>query len=233
MSNSNNYLPSGDNDRVTWLNNFYGKLPGYAPTLGITATEVTSVADDTAMFTYTVNISNVYKQTAQNMVAYKSLLKHQQLSTGPLGAIPGLPPIPPAPTAVPAGVFDRIAKLVARIKSSANYTNSIGQDLDIIAAPIVVTTATMQPTLRVSLDAGRPHIKWPKGNADALDLYVDREDTAGYILLGRFISPEYIDTYNLPSTMPLAQWDYKAIYVIGNNPVGLYSPAESIIVKKL
>ncbi len=233
MSNSNSYLPSGDNDRLTWLNNFNSKLSGYASTLGITPAEVSSVADDTAMFTYTVNTCNVYKQTAQNMVAFKSLLKHQQLNAGPLGAIPGLPPIPPAPTAVPAGVFDRVGKLVARIKNSANYTNSIGQDLDVIAAPVVVNTTTMQPTLKVSLDAGRPHIKWLKGNADALDLYVDREDGAGFALMGRFINPEYIDVYNLPSTTPLAQWDYKAIYVIGNNPVGLYSPAESIVVKKL
>ena len=233
MTSTINYIPNGDNDRVTWLNNFNSKLPGYATTLGINTAEVTSVANDTAMFTYTVNISNVYKQTAQNMVAFKNLLKHQQLSAGPLGAIPGLPPIPPAPTAVPAGVFDRISKLVARIKNSANYTNSIGQDLDIIAPITTLNTTTMQPTLKVSLDAGRPNIKWPKGNADAIDLYVDREDTAGFILLGRFISPEYIDTYNLPNTTPLAQWNYKAIYVIGNNPVGVYSPPESIIVKKL
>ncbi len=230
---SNTYLPNGDNDRVTWMNNFNAKLPGYATALAITPAELTSVANDTTMFAYIVNLSNIYKQTAQNVVAFKNLLKHEVASAGPLGAIPGLPPIGTAPTAVPAGVFDRISKLAARIKNSSNYTSSIGQDLNIIAPTITINTATMQPTLKTNLDAGRPHIKWLKNNSDALDLYVDREDGAGFIYLGRFINPEYIDVFNLPSTAPLAQWDYKGIYVIGNSPVGLYSPVDSILVKKI
>ena len=233
MSTTNPYLPNADTDRVIWLNNFNAKLPGYATALNITTAELASVNDDTAMFAYIVNLSNIYKQTSQNVVAFKNLLKRQAANAGPLGAIPSLPPIGTAPTAVPAGVFDRISKLVARIKNSTNYTTSIGQDLNIIAPATVIDTATMQPALKVTLNAGRPHIKWAKGNADAMDLYVDRQDSAGFVFLGRFINPEYIDVFNLPSTTPLAQWDYKGMYVIGNSQVGLYSAEESVVVKKI
>jgi hypothetical protein len=230
MNTSINYIPNGDNDRLLWLNNFNTKLPSYAVAVGILPADVTSVAHDTAMYSYMVN---TYKQTVQNLVAYKQQLKHQQNGAGPLGAIPTLPTLGAAPTAVAAGAFDRVSKLVARIKASANYTDSIGKDLGIIATVPVIDVNAMQPNIKVNLDAGCPHIKWTKGNADALDLYVDREDGAGFVPIGRFITPDYIDTTNLAGTLVLAQWHYKGMYVIGNNPVGLHSAAESIIVKKL
>ncbi|MBI2721064.1 MAG: hypothetical protein HYX39_02700 [Bacteroidetes bacterium] len=49
MSLTKPYLPNADNDRVTWMNNFNAKLPGYATALGITAAEIASVKKDTAM----------------------------------------------------------------------------------------------------------------------------------------------------------------------------------------
>lgn len=91
----------------------------------------------------------------------------------------------------------------------------------------------MQPDLVVKLDAGRPHIKCAKGIADALDLYVNRNDGAGFVLIGRLLKTDYIDTSNLPTTTLLAEWEYKGMFVIGNDNVGLMSPTVSIIVKKL
>ncbi len=108
----------------------------------------------------------------------------------------------------------------------------MGQDLGIIAAATVVDTATLQPQLTVKLDAGRPFIKCTKGIADAIDLYVDRKDNTGFIALGRLLKTEYIDIAPLPAATPIAEWDYKAMYVIGNDNVGLMSAVESVIVKR-
>lgn len=232
MNSSVNYIPNGDNDRVLWLNNFNAKLPNYAATLNIIDVEIQSVANDAAMFSYIINTLNAYKQTVQNIVAFKTLLKHNGTGASVLGAMPNLPAIATAPIAVNAGVFDRVSKLVARIKNSTNYNTSIGQDLNIIATVPVVDTKTLQPILKVILDAGRPHIKWGKGFADAMDLQVDRNDGNGFITLGRFITPNYIDTFSLNGTMLLAQWDYKGMFVIGNTIAGIPSLIESVVVKK-
>jgi len=108
----------------------------------------------------------------------------------------------------------------------------MGNDLGIIAATQIIDPLTMQPVLTVRLDAGRPHIKAVKGNADAIDLYVDRKDGNGFVLIARLLKLDYIDVVSLPANIALQEWDYKAMYVIGNNPVGLMSGVVSIVVKK-
>ncbi len=109
----------------------------------------------------------------------------------------------------------------------------MGQDLGIIAPTQTIDTSTMQPDLSVKLDAGRPHLKCTKGFADAIDLHVDRKDGAGFTLIGRLLKTDYIDVTPLPANTLLADWAYKAMYVIGNENVGLMSPVVDVVVKKL
>jgi hypothetical protein len=226
------YIPNSDADRGIWSSNFSTKIGTYAAVVGITSAEVASVQKDIAMFIYMLNMQEAYKQTLNNITAYKSLLKHA-VARQHLGAIPTPPILATPPAAVPEGVFDRISKLVKRIKASTSYTDAMGQDLGIVAPIQRTDVNSLQPDLMVKLDAGRPHIKCAKGVADAIDLYVDRKDGAGVILIGRLLKTDYMDTTNLPANTMLAEWDYKAMFVIGNDPVGLMSPVVSIIVKKL
>jgi hypothetical protein len=120
---------------------------------------------------------------------------------------------------------------VSRIKASLSYTTAIGNDLGIIAPESTIDISALQPILKVKLEAGKPRIKCSKGVADALDLFVDRHDGNGFILLGRLIKLDFIDTASLPSGVTLAEWSYRAIYVIGNDNVGMLS-AEASVVKK-
>ena len=79
-----------------------------------------------------------------------------------LGVVPAIPATGTVPDAVMEGVFDRVSKLVQRIKASTSYTDNMGQDLGIVAPVSVIDPATMQPVLTVKLDAGRPHLnKYP------------------------------------------------------------------------
>ena len=184
------------------------------------------------MFNYVINMAEAFKQTVNNITSYKNLLKHA-VGQQHLGALPVAPTLSTAPASVPEGVFDRVSKYVKRIKASTNYTEAMGNDLGIIAPVQTFDKTILQPMLSVKLDAGRPHIKCGKGYSDAIDLYVDRKDGAGFVLIGRLLKPDYIDTSNLPATVVLAEWDYKAIYVVGNDNVGLMSPIVSVVVKKL
>ena len=184
------------------------------------------------MFLYILNMHEAYKQTVNNISAYKNLLKHA-VGQQHLGALPVAPILPTAPAIVAEGVFDRISNVVKRAKAHANYTDAIGNDLGIIAPTQTIDVNAMQPDLKITIDAGRPHIKCNKSYADAIDLYVDRNDGAGFVLIGRLLKLDYIDVVNLPLNTALAEWHYKAMYVIGNDNVGLMSPIVSIVVKKL
>lgn len=232
MSSSINFIPNSDSDRSIWLNNFSTKISTYATLTGISAAEVTAVQKDAAMYIYIINMLEAYKQTVNNITSYKNLLKHA-VGQQHLGAIPSPPTLATAPAAVTEGVFDRISKLAKRMKASTNYTDAMGQDLGIIAATQTIDVNSLQPDLKLNLDAGRPHIKCTKGYADAIDLYVDRKDGAGFVLIGRLLKLDYIDVANLPANTVLSEWDYKAMYVIGNGNVGLMSSVVSVVVKKL
>lgn len=230
--NTRSYLPGSDSDKGIWLNNFSAKLGTYSAATGITAAEVTAIQHDAAMLQYVLTMQEVYKQTLQNITGYKNLLKHAS-GQQHLGALPSLPALATAPAAVPEGIFDRVSKLVQRIKASTNYTDNMGSDLGIVASYAPVKTESMQPQLLVKLDAGRPHIRWTKGDADTLALYVDRNDGAGYVLIGHLVGHDYIDVATLAAGKTLDEWSYKAVYTIANQPVGQYSAVTSITVKKM
>ena len=226
------FIPSADTDKTIWLTNFSTKLTTHASILGISPAEVTSVQNDAAAFMYIMTMQKLIKQSLQNITAYKSLMKHA-VDQQHLGALPIIPTITSPPPPVPEGIFDRVSKLAQRIKASPNYTTNIGSDLGIISPSSKTDLYTLQPNLKLYLDAGHPHIKCSKGIAEALDLYVDRKDNLGFVLIGRFLIFDYVDKTPLPNDHTLVEWDYKAIYVIGNDNVGLMSHITSIIVKKV
>ncbi|MCD6068015.1 MAG: hypothetical protein K0S33_2841 [Bacteroidetes bacterium] len=226
------FIPQSDSERGIWLNNFTIKLPGYATVLGITAAEITSVQKDNAMYSYVMNALDIYKQMAITMTSYKNLLRHSSGQPN-IGGVPVMPTLTAAPPAVPEGIFDRISKLAKRIKASPAYTEAIGSDLGIIAATQTVNTDTLQPNLTVKLEGGKPRIRCTQGKADAIDLWSDRKDGNGFVLVGRLTKTDYIDTTALPANISLAEWEYKAIYVIDNEHVGIVSDVKKVVVKRI
>lgn len=226
------FIPSADSDKVVWLSNFTTKMSLYAAQLGITPAELTALQKDNTYFTYLISMMEVYRQNLLNLAGYKNMVKYA-VGQQHIGALPILPTLPPAPPAVSEGVFDRVSKLVARIKASLSYTDNIGSDLGIIGASSTVDVATMQPEIKIVLEVGKPHLKWKKGYSDAIDLYADHNDGQGFVLLGRLTRNEYLDITPLAVGKVYDEWSYKAIYVIADVQVGLYSKVTSVDVKKM
>ncbi len=226
------YIPTSDSDKGKWMNNFQTKIGTYATTLGISAAEVTAVQKDYTMFSYVLNTMEIYKQMMSNLSSYKALLKKSSIQQV-IGAMPTLPTLPAAPAAVAGGIFNRISIMVKKIKLSLNYTEAIGNDLGIISPIQTVNVNTLQPELSITLEEGRPQIKCVKGVADAIDLHVNRNDGAGFVLIGRLTKTDFLDISNLPSGIILTEWEYKAMYVIDNVNVVAMSNVVSIVVKRL
>jgi hypothetical protein len=226
------YIPTSDADKGVWLNNFTIKLALYSTQLGVSPAELTALQKDNTMFQYIISMMEVYRQNLLNLASYKNMLKHA-VGQQHIGNLPALPALPTAPATVPEGIFDRVSKLAARVKASLNYTDAIGSDLGVTTPSQSVDITTIQPELKIKLDVGKPHIKWVKGYSDAMDLYVNRNDGSGFVLIGRLTRNEYLDTVSLPSPKVFDEWQYKGIYVIADTPVGLYSTVISIDVKKL
>ncbi|MBC7694973.1 MAG: hypothetical protein H7141_05935 [Burkholderiales bacterium] len=167
-----------------------------------------------------------------NFIGYKNMAKYAKKDQHN-GALPAVPSMGTPPPAVTEGIFERASKMAGRAKLSLNYTEAIGADLGIISPSSTVDVATLQPELKIKIDVGKPHVRWIKGYSDALDLYADRDDGQGFILIGRFTRNEYLDITPLATGKVFDEWKYKGIYVIADTQVGLYSNVISVDVKRM
>lgn len=218
------YEPTTDEGKSTWLNNLATKLPTHAATLGTSIEDQVAVQRGADMFAYMVGQVALFDSEKSERVAYKDLLRDGPVGS-PLGDFPDMPVIPAAPTLVPPGIFPRIRKVVARIKSSANYTEAIGEDLDIIGAEIVIEPTELKPILKLKRLAEGVEIQWKKSHADAIR--IEKDNGSGWTFLGVDVEPHYIDNTAITTS---ATWKYRAVYLINDQMAGQWSDDAKIAV---
>ncbi len=225
------YISDSDRGKAQFLTNLANKIGTYAPTLGISPDEVASIVNDAAMFKYILRMQEAFKTFKQGLSAYKNQLRDGRQSETP-SPLPIAPTLPAPPTLVNNGILWRARKLVARIKGSTNYNESIGEDLGIVGDERTVDTLELKPELKSRVESGHPVIIWKKGVADRINIYVDRKDGAGFVFLATDSHPDYIDKHPMPKGVESAVWDYKAIYLLGDEQVGQFSDVIQVTVTR-
>jgi len=222
------YMPSDDSGKADLLDHLAATLPRYTEVLGIADAVIQTLRADAAAFRYVLHATDDMQSYAQHLTALKNLLRDGGPGAGDWPIPPALPEPIPAP--VPPGIIDRLSALVAHIKTLTNYTPAIGQDLWIIGAAKVVDPSTWKPVLGTQNKAGHPIITWTKGKASALEIWVDRNDGNGFVLLTISTQPNTADNAPLPAPGTSAVWKYKAIYRYHDEQVGQWSDVISITV---
>jgi len=218
------YLPPEEEKLREWFEKFNKKLPAHAATFGLTPGQLASVNADTLNFSYWLGQSDLFKDEKEERVDYKNLLKD-----GPLGAPAGTPPTPPViaapPPAVLPGIVPRTRQLVRYLKNHLSYSETIGQDLDIIGAEDTTEKATLKPIIKLVLTGAGVNVKWTKGIAQAIR--IEKDSGSGYQLLAIDTEPDYLDTTPITGA---ATRKYRAIYIIKDEMAGLWSDVASIAV---
>ena len=234
MAEKARYLPPLDGGKVTWLNTFSAGVSSPDPTLvfptlgellGLTAAEVTSIAADALMFSFCVQNLDDFVGEKVNRTKYKDLVRSGPVSS-PITPYPSIPVVTPPPAVAP-DVFGRVSGYVSRIKASPNYNVGIGGNLGIIGAEQINDPTLLKPILTLQARTTGVFIGWKKQFADAIKFYVDRG--AGYVFLAIDTEPDYLDTFALPSIATV--WKYKAVYLIKDEEVGLFSDETVITVR--
>lgn len=224
----NYYLPTDDSGKAELLELIASQLPTYAEPLGLTPADVAELKADAEAFRFTLAVLNQIQNSGKQWTAHKNLLRDSD--TG--GPIPQFPPLMEltgkAPAAVPKGIIPRLTRLVARIKSSREYTDAIGQALGLVGSIKSIDPSSWKPELTATLEASHPQIGWIKGDADSLEIIVDRSDDKGFVPLTITTSPRYSDTSPVPAHA--AVWHYKGIYRLKDEQVGQWSNVQSIAV---
>jgi hypothetical protein len=210
------------------LEHITATLPHYAELLEISAQEMDALKADATAFRYAYQSMCDMQTYAQAWTSYKNLLRDGGAgNTGWPVASALAEPIPPA---VSPGIIPRLSALAARIKTSRNYTSTIGYDLWLIGAEQKVDNSTWKPALSIYSQAGHPVIVWNKGHANALEIWVDRGDGNNFVFLAINTEPNTTDTTPLPVSGGSAVWKYKAIYRAHDEQVGQWSDVISLAV---
>lgn len=129
------YYPSRIGDQVNWLDNYAAKLPGYGPTLGVVAGDITASVNDAKWAKYVLGswLSGVRAFSPSTTDAVDDVLTGEGEDAIILPTF--VPPaLPAGVTAAPPGALTRIFALIAKLKLAAAYTETIGTDLGIVGA---------------------------------------------------------------------------------------------------
>jgi hypothetical protein len=219
-------FPRTDSELVIWLKNFAQAFPAHSTTLGFTAAEAAALQNDAAMFDYLVaNLIPATKGLVQSRTAYKELIKNGPIgSTG--GEVPAAPPLGTLPATVAPGIIPRLQQLIRRIKAAPNYTEAIGQSLDIIDAkgnaPEDEADAKPSPKA-IPLPNSEVKIEFNKRGFDAVAIEGRRQGEVEWTKLGVDAFSPYIDS-RPPTTPGRAEVrEYRVRYLKHDEAVGEWS----------
>ncbi len=208
------------------LKNFASKLVTYKTVLGITDAELVEAAADALFYDYVLQTDMEVETFAHNYKNYKNTARYGSKNTTTLGALPTLTAFVAPPTTVGGNIQSRFSQKAAKAKTSPNYTEAIGKDLDIEAAATTFNPTAGKPTFTLNLNANHPEIHFIKGKYNGVAIYKDAGD--GYHFIDKAFYAVYIDKSALPAAGKSAIWKYKLIYLYHDAETGSMSDEASI-----
>ena len=210
------------------LTKFASKIPGYASTVGVTATEKNSAIADALFFAYVI----VWMATNRDFSAASTSYKDSARVAIGAEVLPAVPPTPVAdtpPALVEAGIEKRYSDLAARIKKSPNYTPAIGDALGITKSVTPFVPGDGKPILTLKLvEGGFPQIKYPKGKYQSA--LIQKLNGAVWELLTISVPAKYVDKADMPASGETKIVSYRAIYMYKGIQVGSRSDVFTITV---
>lgn len=222
------YLPSNDEERATWLNNFATKLPNFSGKYGILPEEVMDMQQSAVYFDALVKYKNQVYAYQNAVTDFKNAIRNGLNAGSTLQAL--TQPMMMLPTPVEPGIFPRAKAIVNRIKANRNYSEADGSDLGIIGAEITTDVNTIKPIISLRLvGGGHPEIVWSRKGMSAIEIQKQNGDGQWHFLAIDTV-PNYTDKEPLPAPGQSAVWQYRAIYLQKDERVGVWSDVVRITV---
>lgn len=222
-------IPRTEPELVVWFNNFSTNLPLHSAALGLTSDTVDDVARDAAVLQYLVgDLVPAFQSALQSRTAYKNLLKD-----GPVGTPPPAVPPPPAvgahPEVVLPGILTRLRQLVARIKASPAYNETIGRSLGIVGDEPAGPAGPAKPTAKASAQPGGDvKIEFSKAGFDGVVVEGRRGGEQAWSRLGTDNFSPYLDTRpSLEAGKPEVR-EYRLRFLERDEAVGEWSDIISV-----
>lgn len=225
------WFPTNRVSRAAWFENFTVQFAAVAPTLGFTQSEVDAVAADNAVVQFAASAINLLGSQMTGARAFERSI----LLGDNNGAQPHFPEyaVPAPPPMVNAGIFERLERLVRRIRVAAGYNPSVGALLGIIRTTNrIADPQSYVPTLKVTPDAG-PYtfnVRCPIKSFNGFIVSYRRNPEASWQTTNTYFrSPAAVSI--VPTQPGIAeQLSVRVRMVKGNDPVSEYSQSAVVTV---
>ena len=222
------WFPTNRIDRAAWFANFAKVFSQVGPDLGFAQAEIDSVNADNEMIQFLAR--NIF-QTKVYLEAVRAFEKHITAErVGDTAAtFPSIPSFV-VPAVPPTGIYQRLNRLVDRIRVAPTYTDETGALLGILRSRREeVNVRDSAPQLKVRAMPGNAvQISFVRGKTDGIELRVRVDKDPEWRDAGRFFrSPAIInipDNDGLPRAVQVM-----ARYLDGNDAVGQNSNVVSVV----
>jgi len=224
------YLPRGEYAKLSWLNNFDGKLYKYSDTFNLTDDDIDTIHQYKLSYNYGIALMVASKAYSKQCTSLKTMITNGKQKKNPI-SVPLMVMPPDAPTELMTGTFTYISKFVKKLKVNSGYSENIGKDLDIIGVERNTNDNDDKfPVLSFKVTAEFIHLKYIKGNNDGAIIESKRGAETTFSLLEKVTKPTYIDKRpNLIVHQP-EERQYRACFFKNDNVLGKYSSVISVVV---
>ena len=214
------WLPRTLEALAPWYANFALKFEQFAPELGFTLADITSVKNDNAVVQWLAIAEPAFESNLDGFRVFRDITLYGE-KTDPKPDEP-VTVLPPFPAVFTMAIIARLINLVERIKLSDGYTEDIGAQLGIIGAESdSVAPENWKPTLKVKVSAGGDiSVGFVRGESDGILLEQQKGNETVWTEIGRYFKPPADLNYDetTPQTIRL-----RARFLQNNKPVGEYS----------
>ena len=226
-------IPKNESEFLDFLRNFSSKIEACADALGVTKQEVADLKIDSDYLSFLVrDYVPALRRATQQATAHKNAVVSGSAGGG-TGPLPTLN-LPKPPTAATAGVFDRVSRLVVRIKNSPGYTPAIGAGLG-IASPSSEDAAheTAEPPLPklLAFPGGQVQLDFVKSRYAGVRVESQRGTETEWTHLDDDRYSPYLDERQNTERGKGEERRYRLRYLRKDQPVGSYSGVATIQTK--
>lgn len=192
------YLPTTDSEFLAWLGRFATNVRSHLAQLGLSETALAALTSAKEDFRLKLEAN------AQANLAARQSTEEKKASRRAAESL--------------------ARSLVRQIKAGSGYTDALGALLAVVGAEDGTDYASLKPDLTAT-DQGRGGVvlDFSKLRTDGVNIHAYDEAAGRYVFLARDTVAPYVDNRPLKEPGKPEIRRYKAVYVLGDEEIGLYS----------
>ncbi|MGZ4118964.1 MAG: hypothetical protein ACXVPY_15855 [Bacteroidia bacterium] len=196
------YFPNGIMGQRAWLVNYKAQIAVAGAAVGLTPAQITAEQNSCQAMIVEIDATDAILIAGVAKVAERNSMIKAQMAI--------------------------LRSAINALKNNTGYTQTIGEQLDVIGTEITVDTAAVKTTVKLAEAPSGVDIKFTLEHCDAGSVYSMRGTETVFTFLKTVIHPHTIDTRpNLIAGSPEAR-QYYVTLVVNDAEVGIPSAPETI-----